>query len=500
MPADSMPLVMGSPEQFRALRSALVDLHYDEATICARAGIRSIFEFRTKSEHRQTGIELNDALDALIHLMMDGETMHCSHFRSLLAAPQTEALETVGVLGKVPGHPDLYYATVLLYPVASLYIASDRGMGIDKSDITSEREIVYPAITLNTGRFLKSLPETPCESLLDLCSGSGIAAFVGAVRYAQHAWSCDLAERSVYFAEFNRRLNGIENATCLQGDLYRPVGDLTFDRIVAHPPYVPSSEQEVLYRDGGEDGEKVLRGIVVGLPRYLRRGGRCYCQTTATDREDNSIEQRIRGWLGEHEREFDVILVASSIRSKSEHLQVVRQNPNAADLEPLLSALKVTAVYYGAVILQRFTEARAPVTTRIRKAPGAGWEAIDWFVRWTTVAAAPDFDAFLRQARPHMSPHLILDVTHTVEKGTLVPSRFELRSDFPFAVALASGGWLPLAVSACDGRKTAGEIFAEMKQREVIPPETPEPQFLRDLRVLISCGFLELDEFRLVEK
>ena len=161
---------------------------------------------------------LNDALDALIHLMMDGETMHRSHLRAMLAAQHIEPLETMGVLGAVPNQPDLYYATVFLYPVASLYIASDRGMGIDKSDITSEREIVYPAITTNTRRFLDSLPETPCESLLDLCSGSGIAAFVGAVRYAQHAWSCDLAKRSVLFAEFNRRLNGIENATCLQGD------------------------------------------------------------------------------------------------------------------------------------------------------------------------------------------------------------------------------------------------------------------------------------------
>src|SRR5262249_30026279 len=158
--------------------------------------------------------------------------------------------DTMGVLAPVPGQPDLYYGTVFLYPVASLYIASDRGMAIDKSDITSEREVVYPAITTNTRRFLDSLPETPCEDLLDLCSGSGIAAFVGAVHYARQAWSCDLAERSVRFAEFNRRLNGIENVTCLQGDLYRPVVDLTFDRIVAHPPYVPSEGQEVLFRDG----------------------------------------------------------------------------------------------------------------------------------------------------------------------------------------------------------------------------------------------------------
>jgi methylase of polypeptide subunit release factors len=431
---------------------------------------------------------------------MDGETIARGHLHSLAPPSEIEPLKMMGVLRPVPGQPDLYYATVFLYPVASLYIASDRGMAIDKSDITSEREVVYPAITTNTRRFLDSLPETPCENLLDLCSGSGIAAFVGALRYAQHAWSCDLAERSVRFAEFNRRLNGIENVTCLQGDLYRPVAGLTFDRIVAHPPYVPSAEQEVLFRDGGADGEQVLRGVIEGLPRHLRRGGRCCCQTMATDREGESFEQRIRGWLGEQEREFDVILVASTIRSRSEFLEDSRQNPKAADLGPLLSALKVTAVYYGAVILQRFTDARAPVTSRIRKAPGAGREASDWFVKWTTAAAAPDFDGFLRQSRPHMSPHLKLNVEHAVENGALVPTRFELRSDFPFSVALVGGGWLAVAVSACDGQKTAGEILAEMKQREAIPSETPEPQFLRDLRALISCGFLELDEFQLPEK
>jgi hypothetical protein len=151
-------------------------------------------------------------------------------------------------------------------------------------------------------------------------------------------------------------------------------------------------------------------------------------------------------------------------------------------------------------VLQRFTEARAPVTARIRKAPGAGRDADGWFVRWTTAAAAPEFDAFLRQTRPHMSPHLILNVAHTVENGALVPARFELRSEFPFTVALAGGAWLAVAVSSCDGKRTASEIFAQMKQQQTIPAETPEPQFLRDLRALISCGFLELDEFRLPVK
>jgi carbamoyltransferase len=496
MTTDTLPLVFGSDEQFQTLRSALADMHYDEPSICARSGVQSIFDFRTKSEHRETGIELNDALDAMIHLLMDGETMHRSHLQALVPAAWVNVLQSMGLLASVPDEPASVYCPVFLYPVESLYITSDRGMALDRSNITGEREIVYPAITTNTRRFLASLPATPCDDLLDLCSGSGIAAFVGARRYASRAWSTDLAERSVLFAEFNRRMNGLANVTCLQGDLYKPVADRTFDRIIAHPPYVPAEQQSVLFRDGGADGEQVLRGVIEGLPRYLRPGGRCCCQSMATDREGENLERRIRRWLGEQEREFDVVLVASSLRSKAEFLQNTRQIPGSADYGPLLDAIKATLVYYGAIVLQRFAQDRAPITMRIRKAAGAGGDAIDWLMRWLTAAAAPDFDAVLRAARPHLSPHLTLNVEHVVQKGQLVPSRFELASEFPFMVKLA-GGWLAVLAGACDGTKTSAGLLAELQQQEVIPADMPESQFLRDLRMLIACGFLELDEFRL---
>lgn len=69
--------------------------------------------------------------------------------------------------------------------------------------------------------------------------------------------------------------------------------------IVAHPPYIPDGANKLLFRDGGEDGEQIFRRIVQGLPQYLKPGGRFYCVTTATDRENESLQDRVRGWLGE---------------------------------------------------------------------------------------------------------------------------------------------------------------------------------------------------------
>src|ERR1035437_2091384 len=92
----------------------------------------------------------------------------------------------------------------------------------DRDPLPMTADAVYPAGIENTVAFMATLPETPCEALLDIGTGTGIAALDGA-RLARHAWGTDIAARSVQFAEFNRRLNGIENACVLMGDLYAPV-------------------------------------------------------------------------------------------------------------------------------------------------------------------------------------------------------------------------------------------------------------------------------------
>ena len=42
---------------------------------------------------------------------------------------------------------------------------------------------------------------------------------------------------------------------------------------MTHPPYIPAKETELIFRDGGKDGEQIIRRAVEGLPRFLRPGG-----------------------------------------------------------------------------------------------------------------------------------------------------------------------------------------------------------------------------------
>ena len=499
--ARPLPLKLGTPEAFTRLRSALEDLPFDEASICSRVGIQSIFEFSTRWEGREQ-IELTDVLAALIHLLIDGDMLDESRLNALVPQPVIAALQELGVLLRHEQKPEMYYSPVALYPVESLYIASDRNSPVDETVPFSVEDAVYAAITVSAKRFLASLPPTPCGDVLDLCGGTGIAAFIAAKRYARHAWSCDLSERCTHFAEFNRRLNGIENSSIGQGDLYAAVDGRTFDRIVAHPPYVPTREQKILYRDGGEDGEKILRRIVAGLPQHLRPGGRFYSFTLATDREDADYEHRVRGWLGEDGHEFNVFVVAVEVPDEPEYLlksalrstrPVSRTMPN---LE-FLRKLKVRAMYYAITVVERIAESRPTITARTRKAARATNDAVEWFIRWTNAGAASNFDNYLLESRPHLAECFKLQITHSVHQSTLVASRFELKSDYPFAVSLPCPSWIAAVTALCDGSNRAIDIFEQMRQKKVIDETTSQQEFAAALRTLLAHGFLELDEFRL---
>ncbi len=477
-------------------------MDFTEQGISRRCGFETIFEFETLRQGRKQGIELRDGLDAAIRLLMDGETLDAER-AALLPANLLSMLEELGVAARAEDDPGRRYATTALYPVAGLYAASDRSFPPDGMRLALPADVVYSAITNNTGRFLSILPDDPCDAFLDLCAGTGIAGMTAAARYARNVWAADLGERSVRCSEFNARLNGLDNMTAVRGDLYEAVGGLTFDRIAAHPPYVPQRTDGVLlFRDGGEDGEQILARIVAGLPRHLRPGGRFYCLTLATDREGEPLEQRIRRWLGPAEAEFDVFAVVTSIAPRPEGLaariaEAKARGGQLNDRVQLYEKLRVTAVMYATLVVQRRTAGGAPVTSRAYKSAGAAGDAVEWFRRWETAAAAPDAASRILDARLRWAPSFSLHVTHTPSDEGLVPSAFELRSTYPFTAAAPAEGWVAVLMGASDGRRTARELYSVLREQNVISAEMTEEEFAGVLRLLIANGFLEHEGYPL---
>jgi hypothetical protein len=241
--ANPVPLRLGTDAEFAALRSVLAAAGYSEPAICQRLGIQKISQFQFVIERRKQQRPLPadpDALDLLIRLFLENDPV-------ARATASTLPLDIFTALGLLTAHtsdPDLLSGTVVLHPLCGLYIVSDRPGPVEGSAGRPPDDFVYPAMIPNTALFLDLIqpgPSAPgpCDAFLDLCAGTGIAALVAASNGAAHAYSYDITERSTVFAEFNRRMNGLQNVSAAQGDLYQPAGDLTFDRIVAHPPYVP---------------------------------------------------------------------------------------------------------------------------------------------------------------------------------------------------------------------------------------------------------------------
>jgi ribosomal protein L3 glutamine methyltransferase len=120
---------------------------------------------------------------------------------------------------------------------------------------------------------------------LDLCTGSGCLAILLAEAFPDAAVDAvdlsadalDVARRNVQEYHLGGRLH------LLEGDLFEPVGNATYDLIVANPPYVNAASvaalpleyqhEPALALGSGEDGLDATRVILRDAARYLTPGG-----------------------------------------------------------------------------------------------------------------------------------------------------------------------------------------------------------------------------------
>ena len=496
------PLTIGPHVHFRQLRAFLTDSYYSETAVCKRLGLERPQHYLTLHPNPASPRAMQDPLDLAMRLFLIGEMVKNHELEKWASPPAIDAMRGLGLIARHSREPENWYATAALYPAHGLYLVSDRWSSPEDAPIEMAADVVYPAVTVNTGHFLETLPPEPCDSFLDLCSGSGVAALVAASRYARHAWSTDVTESSTRCAEFSRLLNGIENLTVAQGDLYQAAGKRTFDRIAANPPYMPSLRPAEIYAYGGELGDQITRRIVEGLPEYLRPGGRFYAVTAGPDRDGEGFEVRMRSWLGSAADEFDIFFFERRSFEPTEiaHQQAAktRGGPEEVDAwKKLFAERAVKNLVYGSLVIQRKTGAGRPITVRRRKGPRLGTAEIEWLRAWETAAAGDGILRRVLDAKPLAASGLALRVIHRLQNGELAPQEFTLETSYPFTVDCAIQPWAAYLIARCDGKTTARQLLGYLKENGVVAPGETEEEFADFLRVLISGGFLEIEGFRL---
>lgn len=496
-----LPFLDGPPAAYAALRALFAASGFSAAEVEKRVGIDDIHLFRPIGEGRQQSTDLIDALDLLIVLFMDGVAVPISDVRRLLPEGGEAALLDLGLIAPHPLAPERYAAGLRIYPIDGVFIASDLEKttpGLRRPEELEPPDHVFSALTTLTGTFLDQLPSTPCGRFLELCAGSGVAALLAA-RFSDHVWAADITERSTAFARFNARLNGIENFTAVCGDLYEPVAGLQFDRIVAHPPYVPAPENTMIYRDGGEDGEWVVRNILAGLPGYLAPGGRFYLTCAASDRRDAPLEDRVRAMIGATENEFDLLVVSHYALPPAEYYGRLaasgRIDFDVAEARiALFRKLEAEQIVYCSLVLQRRATERAPFTIRRERREGSAATEAEWLMNWCTRIAEEDVLSMLLDARPRLLATPRLEVAHRVEDGEWKVDTSRIATEYPFVrtVDISLNGAMLLTL--CDGIHTGREVFARVRSSGAMPNEVPELSFAEFLRELVTEGVIGFGE------
>jgi SAM-dependent methyltransferase len=492
-----IPLKFGPQSQFDSLRELLESSGYTSKYLCERLGVSSISELENLREGPMTLEGIEKVEDVLIWLFLGRERLDRAIAGRFLSDTDMEMLGDLGLIEDAPSTNEIQ-STVLLYPVESVYIVSDLPINREDGSVVSYPDAVYPPFMASAGWFLSMMPRTPCESFLELCGGTGIAALL-ASQFATQSCSVDITRRSTIFAEFNAALNRTRGFRALEGDLYDPVSGETFDRIVAHPPYMPATENSQIFRDGGPDGEQITRGILRGLTDHLRPGGQLFVTAILSDRRDAPVEARVRDMLGSTAHEFDVAVVTIKGLHPIVHYggELWKGTATANEVEPQLAHLRtlgIVRMVLCTVIVQRPAESRSVFTTRRVAGPQCDWGDLERMLCWEEGATDPNLMDWLATSAPRSTSTTELLVAHRLEDEGWHHSGLWLKTENPFENQVTCGSWVAEFLRRCDGKRSAMSVLESMKDDGSVPMDAPVDEFIEMVRGLAVGGFLHFDD------
>ncbi|PPI47621.1 DUF7059 domain-containing protein [Rathayibacter iranicus] len=408
---------------------------------------------------------------------------------------------------------------------ASWWIASDLGELALGRPLDEDHVLGVGGASLSlTGLMI----QRPVGRVLDLGTGCGIQA-LHASRHAEHVVATDISERALALAAFTTALNGIENIEFRLGSLYEPVAGERFDQIVTNPPFVitpraagvPSYE----YRDGGLEGDEIVRRVILGAAQHLKPGGVAQLLGNWEYREGADAFDRIADWLADVRSPLEQALepepagLDAWIGSTASPLDVwiverERQDPavyaetwirdggtvRGADVDALVEAWLsdferrgVTGVGFGFVTLRLPEQPRPPIrrleriTTAVATAGLGGHLA-------SCLEAAEVLSALDDRALAALPLVVAGDVTEERHywPGNDDPTVLRLRQGGGFARVEEVDTALAAVVGGCDGDLSVAAIVAAVASLLEVQEQAVADSVLPRVRELVATGVLRL--------
>jgi len=179
------------------------------------------------------------------------------------------AFVDVGLLVK-DRHGDWRTPSVAIVPIEGLYLVASLPPYY-RNALTTKQPIYLGMESVWLTRVLP--PSLSGQTVLDVCSGSGIQGLVALTRGARSVVALERELTAVAVSRFNAVLNGFESAFDIrQSDLYSALsGSERFDLVLSNPPFMPviGDVDYPICGSGGVDGMDLLRPILSGLEPHM---------------------------------------------------------------------------------------------------------------------------------------------------------------------------------------------------------------------------------------
>jgi len=450
--ATSSSIATSRSDVFARLRAALNAAGYAGEAVAGPVGRH---RFLVGTETDSVG-ESDARLAALVRLFALGQPLPVTQARDALRPVDLEEIAGTGLLTVDAGQVTPEY---VLRPYGQLLLAGD-GSRPEDPDVVS-------AFTGPSTRLAWLTPRTRARSMLDVGTGSGILALLGA-RHCDEVTATDVNPRALMLARLNADLNDVPNLELVKGSWFEPVAGRVFDLIVCNPPYVVSPDREFVYRDSGLGGTTLLEQLTRHAAHHLAPGGLALMLCSwPHEAEDDWAAAPMGAVAGTG---CDALILGN--RTVDPFAYAVSWNsPPVSFTETAVlretvgrwfahyRAIGAGAITYGAIVVRRRTRGQPWVST-LRATTDAGERASE---QLTAVFAGRD----LLEADDDGA---LLGRRFSLPDGIDISQRFQRReSRFvarPAMVGLDGGLGVSVAVDpdmlrvvfACDGRRTLSEV------------------------------------------
>lgn len=386
-------------------------------------------------------------------------------------------------------------AAVKLLPYQGLMLAFDLPGRLQ----TESRQDYVMGIGRSTITLANLTIRRHARAALDLGTGCGIQTCLAAP-HSDRVIAVDRNPRAVRLAQFNAKLNGLDNVQCLEGNLFEPVQEKTFDLVVTNPPFVISPESSYIYRDSGMGGDRISRTIAHEAPNFLNEGGFCQILCNWVEKADRDWREGLRTWF--EGTGCDVWIMRSETRDAETYASTWIRHTEKNEPEDYPQRFREWLAYYekegidsvgaGLITMRKATDRnnwyRADDAPERMLGP-CGESILQGFELRDFLENAYD-DAALLEHTLRISPDVRLERQSVPSKEGWVDNAYGIRLAKGLAYSGGVDPYMANLMAGCNGEHRLRDLFADMVRSLKTDPVKTAPQFCNIVRGLIERGFL----------